>query len=100
MAKMVHSKLLKTEHAFALTLLLCALASLAFIPAGAQQGNRRNANAAATNAVLLTRTTTRHETRKLGYGGTLTILGAPSGSITIEAWQRSEVEITADIELK
>jgi hypothetical protein len=48
----------------------------------------------------LTRSSTRHETRRLGYGGTLTIYGAPVGSITIEAWGRNEVDITAEIELK
>lgn len=48
----------------------------------------------------LKRTTTRHESRRFGYGSTLTILGAPSGSITIEAWPRSEIDITADIELQ
>jgi hypothetical protein len=37
--------------------------------------------------------------RRLGYGGTFTIYGAPAGSITVEAWARSEVDITADIEL-
>lgn len=51
-------------------------------------------------AVLLTRTTSRHETSRLGYGGSLTIVGAPNGSITIEGWQRSEVDVSADIELK
>jgi len=48
---------------------------------------------------LLTRTATRHEVRRFGYGGTLTIVGAPQGSITVEGWPRSEVEMTADIEL-
>ncbi len=38
--------------------------------------------------------------RRLGYGSALTIIGAPAGSITIEAWPRSEVDITADIELR
>ncbi|HEV7376252.1 MAG TPA: hypothetical protein VGN95_16155 [Pyrinomonadaceae bacterium] len=47
----------------------------------------------------LTRTTIKHEARHFGYGNSLTIIGAPAGSITIEAWQRSEVDITADIEL-
>jgi hypothetical protein len=47
----------------------------------------------------LTRTTTRHESRRFGYGSSLTIIGAPAGSITIEGWQKSEVDITADIEL-
>ena len=30
--------------------------------------------------------------------GSVTIYGAPEGSITVEAWQKGEVEITADIE--
>lgn len=49
---------------------------------------------------LLTRTGTRTETRRLGYGGSVTIIGAPQGSIAIEGWARNEVAITADIELK
>jgi hypothetical protein len=49
---------------------------------------------------LLTRSTTRHEKRKLGYASTVTIIGAPQGSITVEGWPRSEVEITADLELR
>jgi hypothetical protein len=51
-------------------------------------------------APLLTRTTTRHDTRRFGYGGTVTIAGAPAGSLTIEGWQRSEVEVSAEIELR
>jgi hypothetical protein len=50
-------------------------------------------------AQLLTRTTTRNESRRLGYAGAVTIVGAPSGSITIEGWQRSEVEVRAELEL-
>ncbi|HEY1402843.1 MAG TPA: hypothetical protein VGB05_01815 [Pyrinomonadaceae bacterium] len=53
-----------------------------------------------TPAPLLTRSATRHETRRLGYGGTFTIYGAPQGAITVEAWARNEVDVTADIELK
>ncbi len=48
----------------------------------------------------LTRTTTRHEVRRFPYSNSLVIYGAPNGSITVEAWARSEVEITADIELR
>lgn len=47
---------------------------------------------------VLKRTTTRYETRRFAYGGTLTIVGPPQGSIAIEGWPKSEVEITADIE--
>jgi hypothetical protein len=49
---------------------------------------------------LLKRTSSRHEIRSLGYGGTLTLVGAPEGAITIESWQRNEVDITADLELR
>lgn len=41
---------------------------------------------------------TRHETRRFAYGGTVTIVGPPTGSIAIEGWERNEVEIFADIE--
>jgi hypothetical protein len=72
--------------------------------AHAQSQRSRGANAsptpAPTPAPLLTRSSTRHEVRRFGYGGTLTIYGAPAGSITVEAWPRSEVEVTAEIELK
>ena len=47
---------------------------------------------------LLKRTTTRRELKRLGYGGSVTIVGAPEGSVTVEAWQRSEVEVTAEVE--
>jgi len=49
---------------------------------------------------LLTRTSTRRETRRFSYGGTVTLIAAPRGSITIEGWSRNEVELRADIELK
>ena len=49
---------------------------------------------------LLTRRETRRETRRFHYGGTVTLIAAPRGSVTVEGWQRNEVELTADIELK
>lgn len=49
---------------------------------------------------LLTRTSTRRETRRFAYGGTVTLIAAPRGSVTVEGWPRNEVELTADIELK
>jgi hypothetical protein len=48
----------------------------------------------------LVRTTTRHDLRRLAYGGTLTIIGPPDSSITIEGWQRSEVDVSAEIQLR
>lgn len=49
---------------------------------------------------LLTRTSTRRETRRFAYGGTVTLIGAPRGAVTVEGWSRNEVELTANIELK
>ena len=49
---------------------------------------------------LLTRTITRHESRRFFYAGTVTVTGAPNGSITIEGWQQNKVEISAEIELQ
>ena len=49
---------------------------------------------------LLTHTSTRRETRRFHYGGTVTLIAAPRGSVTVEAWPRNEVELTANIELK
>ena len=48
---------------------------------------------------LLTRTIPRHENFRLAYGGSVTIVGAPAGSIIIEGWQRNEVDVNAEIEL-
>jgi hypothetical protein len=85
---------------FALLLQVCAVILSVVVIAGAQQKNKKDVPNTATAAVpRLTRTTTRHEVRRFGYAGALTIIGAPAGSITIEAWPRSEVDITADIEL-
>src|ERR1051326_3793888 len=49
---------------------------------------------------LLTRSTRRHESSRFSYGGTVTLIGAPRGSVTVEGWNRDEVELTADIEWK
>jgi hypothetical protein len=46
------------------------------------------------------RTTIRHEVRRFAYGGTLTVIGAPAGSITIEGWPRNEVDVSAEIQLR
>ncbi|MEN3325878.1 MAG: hypothetical protein V7638_685 [Acidobacteriota bacterium] len=49
---------------------------------------------------LLTRTSRRQETVRFSYGGTVTLIAAPRGNVTVEGWSRNEVELTADIELK
>ena len=75
---------------------LLALTLLSTSPLFALQKNK----APAVAPVFLTRTATRRETRRFAYGGTVTIIGAPKGSVTLEGWPRSEVEVVADIELK
>lgn len=81
-----------------LTVLVCSVVAVS-----AQQKEQKSTAATTlTDAAppKLTRTTTRHELRQLPYGSTITLLGAPAGSITIEAWPRPEIDITADIELR
>lgn len=48
----------------------------------------------------IVRTTVKHELRRFAYGGTVTIIGAPDGSISIEGWPRNEVSVSADIQLR
>ena len=65
------------------------------IPASAQKDKKQP-----PPGPLLKRTTTRHENARLQYGGTVTLAGAPAGSIVIEGWDRNEVDVTATIELQ
>jgi hypothetical protein len=85
-------------------LALLLVPGLAFILSTARAGQDKQKSKAAVSAPapapLVVRTTSRHEVRRLGYGGSVTIVGAPEGRITIEAWPRNEVDITADIELR
>ena len=80
----------------AISILTAVLSTLVFaLPVIAQ----KNKKPVIPVGPLLTRTITRHETRRFFYGGTVTITSAPSGSVTIEGWQRNEVEVSAEIEL-
>jgi hypothetical protein len=72
--------------------------ALLFLPDSAVAQKKKVAIPDAPPALV--RTTTRIETRRLGYGGTLTLIGAPEGSITIEGWSRSEVEVRAEIQMR
>jgi hypothetical protein len=65
------------------------------IPATAQKDKKQQ-----PTGPLMTRTTTRHETARLQFGGTVTLSAAPAGSIVIEGWDRNEVDVTATIELQ
>ena len=81
---------------FVLTVTLFLVSALASGPPVAAQKNKRPVIPAGP---LLTRTITRHESRRFLYAGTVTVTGAPNGSVTIEGWQRNEVEVSAEIEL-
>lgn len=55
-------------------------------------------NVALFAQTALKRTTYKTENLEFGIGGTIDIIGAPTGAIRIEGWQKNEVEITAEIE--
>jgi hypothetical protein len=69
-----------------------------FLPGSAPAQKQKSATPVAPPSFV--RTITHNETHRLGYGGTLTVIGAPEGSITIEGWSRSEVEVRAEIQLR
>jgi hypothetical protein len=79
-----------------LTVVLSVVCAVASSPPVAAQKNKKPVIPAGP---LLTRTITRHESRRFLYAGTVTVTGAPNGSVTIEGWQRNEVEVSAEIEL-
>ena len=49
---------------------------------------------------LIKRTTYKTETVEFGVAGTVSIIGAPAGSIVIEGWQKNAVEISAEVEMQ
>jgi hypothetical protein len=59
-----------------------------------------SASFAQTAKPLIKRTTYKNDKMDFGFGGTITIVGAPVGSITVEGWQKNEVEVSADIEVQ
>lgn len=75
---------MKIRHAFLMALLLSAfsLAALAQAPP------------------LVKRTTYKTDRLDFGPGGTVSITGAPVGSVRIEGWRNREVEISAEIHLE
>ncbi len=54
----------------------------------------------AQNPVLLKRTAYKTESFDFGAGGTISVIGAPNGSIEVEGWQKNQVEITTEIEVQ
>jgi hypothetical protein len=57
-------------------------------------------SAFAQNASYVKRTTYKSDRLDFGVGGTLSVVGAPNGSIRIEGWSNREVEISAEIEMQ
>jgi len=90
---------MSTKHL--LTSLSFSIAALTFLALTAftNTSTAQQKRSSLPTPTLLTRTTTRQEIRRLAYGSTVTIVGAPQGSITVEGWPQSQVQITADIEL-
>lgn len=74
------------------------IAASLFIPVAATA--QKNNKEPTPTGPLITRTATRHETYRLPPAGTVTLSGAPAGSIIIEGWQQNTVDITATMELQ
>lgn len=56
--------------------------------------------ALSSSAQTLKRTTTKTDRFDFGSGGTVSIIGAPTGSITVVGNTKNEIEITAQIEIQ
>jgi len=54
----------------------------------------------AQTKALIKRTAYKTETVEFGVAGTVSIIGAPLGSITVEGWGKNAVEITAEVEMQ
>jgi hypothetical protein len=78
------------------TSLILGFISAAFLLAS--PGYAQKKQTPETAPANLSRTLTRNESRRLAFGGTVTIAGAPVGSVTVEGWSRNEVQVTAEIE--
>lgn len=77
--------------ALALCSLLSAAAAVTVVSAQEQVKSR---------SPLVKRTTYKSEKINFGAGGTVTIVGAPFGSITVEGWSKNEIEVQAEIEIE
>lgn len=71
-------------HFFLLT--ICILSFAAIYPAQTKS--------------LIRRTTYKTENIRFETGGTISIVGAPNGSLSVEGWDKNELEISADIEVQ
>ena len=57
-------------------------------------------SAAGQRPGLIKRTTSKSDTFDFGSGGSISIVGAPAGSIRIEGWASNKVQINAEIEIQ
>ena len=55
---------------------------------------------AQTGASLLKKTTYKTDSIEFGPGGTISVTGAPKGSISIESWNKPEIEVSAEVEIQ
>lgn len=78
---------MKNQKLFSLFLLAVFSASLTVV-------------ALAQTKPLIKRTNYKTETVEFGAGGTISIVGAPNGSMKIEGWQKNAVEVTAEVEIQ
>lgn len=91
------------KHKSFFRLALAVLVSIA--SARAQQQQQPKPATPPTTTIQITepqlvRTSTKTFNRRFGYGGTLTVTGAPRGNIIIEGWNKNEIELTADVEVR
>jgi hypothetical protein len=49
---------------------------------------------------MIKKTTYKTDSIEFGSGGSISVTGAPQGSITIEGWNKSEIEVSAEIEIQ
>lgn len=54
----------------------------------------------AQTSQLIKRTSYKTDSIEFGAGGTISVTGAPNGSISIEGWNKNEIEVTAEIEMQ
>lgn len=55
---------------------------------------------AQTTGQMIKKTTYKTDAVEFGAGGTVSVTGAPNGSISIEGWSKNEIEVSAEIEIQ
>lgn len=108
-ARAHRSRLLATYHAlrlhrrqafFSAPLLFLLLIAALYDPRRCVFAQQAPATTSQSTEPQLVRTSMRNISRRFAYGGTVSLIGAPRGAITIEGWNKSEVEIVAETEVR